>query len=97
MLEYIAPAARTSKIIRNANEKLGLHGRRAELHWISRRKYGVNLFLTGGAYLAEFQYAFQVAVLALLVLGGEDEYIASQTTLRPATCRYAPVIDSLSR
>jgi len=83
--------------MRNAKEKLGLHGRRAELHWISRRKHGMILFLTGGAYLAESQYVFQVAVWALLVLDGADEYIVSQTTLRSATCRYAPVIDSLRR
>ena len=84
-------------MIRNAKEKLGLHGRRAELRWISRRKDGMVLFPTGGVYLAESRYAFQVAVWASLVLDDADEYIASQTTLRSATCRYEPGIDSLRR
>ena len=61
-MEYIAPATRTSKIIRNAKEKLGLHGRRAELHRISRREEGMGGFLTDVACLARYQYALQVAV-----------------------------------
>lgn len=51
-----------SKIIRNAKEKLGLHGRRAELDEISRREEGMGVFLTDVACLARYQYALQVAV-----------------------------------
>ena len=82
-----------SKIIRNAKEKLGLHGRRAELDEISRREEGMGVFLTDVACLARYQYALQVAVWAFLALDGADEYIASQRTLRAATWRYAPAID----
>ena len=81
IFEYIAAATRTSKIIRTAKEKLGLHGRRCALELQRKGKLrDINTERTSEVDLGEFLHAWMVLTVSVVALDGANEYVVFPTT-----------------